>query len=126
MLRGIQEVLLLHLPLAPARDGRGHTLEGLPVEVHVVKHRGELNAKSTAVHAKVLCPKDVSLFTYPDIPDYSGGDKVVLVYPEEGGPEEAVQAAVLNESVRVAVFVDATWTQAKQVGICLEGAKQLQ
>ena len=42
----------------------------LPVAVEIVKHPGETNGKSTAVHAAVLAPDDVTLRTYPDIGSY--------------------------------------------------------
>ena len=42
----------------------------LPVAVEIVKHPGETNGKSTAVHAAVLAPDDVTLRTYPDVGNY--------------------------------------------------------
>ena len=42
----------------------------MPVAVEIVKHPGETNGKSTAVHAAVLAPDDVTLRTYPDVGNY--------------------------------------------------------
>ncbi|KAF0308472.1 DTW domain-containing protein 1 [Amphibalanus amphitrite] len=53
----------------------------LPVEVEIVKHPGETNGKSTAVHAAVLAPDDVTLRTYPDVGSYDP-DETVLVFPD--------------------------------------------
>ncbi|XP_074476846.1 tRNA-uridine aminocarboxypropyltransferase 1 [Sebastes fasciatus] len=55
----------------------------LPVKIDIIKHPNETDGKSTAIHAKILAPSDVTIYTYPCIPDYEK-DKVVLVFP---GPE---------------------------------------
>ena len=43
----------------------------LPCKIDIIKHPREVNGKSTAAHAKLICPSDVRIFTCPDIPDYS-------------------------------------------------------
>ncbi|XP_004924672.1 tRNA-uridine aminocarboxypropyltransferase 1 [Bombyx mori] len=53
----------------------------LPIKVDIIKHKGEINGKSTAAHAAVLAPRDVTVYTYPDIPDYPTDGKVVLLFP---------------------------------------------
>ncbi|XP_068588316.1 tRNA-uridine aminocarboxypropyltransferase 1 [Cebidichthys violaceus] len=55
----------------------------LPVKIDIIKHPNETDGKSTAVHAKILAPGDVTIYTYPCIPDYAKG-QVVLVFP---GPD---------------------------------------
>lgn len=52
----------------------------LPVKVDIIKHPSEIG-KSTAVHGPILAPEDVQIFTYPDIPDYSKEEGVVLIFP---------------------------------------------
>ncbi|XP_035508490.1 tRNA-uridine aminocarboxypropyltransferase 1 [Morone saxatilis] len=52
----------------------------LPVKIDIIKHPNETDGKSTAIHAKILAPSDVTIYTYPCIPDYEK-DKVVLVFP---------------------------------------------
>ncbi|CAJ1049360.1 LOW QUALITY PROTEIN: DTW domain-containing protein 1 [Xyrichtys novacula] len=52
----------------------------LPVKIDIIKHPNESDGKSTAIHAKILAPSDVTIYTYPCIPDYEK-DKVVLVFP---------------------------------------------
>ncbi|XP_045208209.2 tRNA-uridine aminocarboxypropyltransferase 1-like [Mercenaria mercenaria] len=54
----------------------------LPVKIDVIKHPSEVDGKSTAVHAAVIAPDDVTVYTYPCIPDYDK-NKVVLVFPGE-------------------------------------------
>ncbi|KAL7726973.1 hypothetical protein ACLKA6_012202 [Drosophila palustris] len=54
----------------------------LPIQIDIIKHKKEIDGKSTAVHAAVLAPDNVRIYTYPDIPDYreeEGG--VVLIFP---------------------------------------------
>jgi hypothetical protein len=46
------------------------------VQVDIIKHAREMDGKSTAVHAAVLAPEDVRIFTYPCIPDYDPQENV--------------------------------------------------
>ncbi|XP_077375477.1 tRNA-uridine aminocarboxypropyltransferase 1 isoform X2 [Festucalex cinctus] len=55
----------------------------LPVKIDIIKHPNERDGKSTAVHAKILAPSDITIYTYPCIPEYDQ-DKVVLVFPGPG------------------------------------------
>ncbi|KAM4743867.1 tRNA-uridine aminocarboxypropyltransferase 1 isoform 2-T2 [Anableps anableps] len=55
----------------------------LPVKIDIIKHPNETDGKSTAVHAKILSPNDVTMYTYPCIPEFEK-DKVVLVFPGPG------------------------------------------
>ncbi|XP_068179633.1 tRNA-uridine aminocarboxypropyltransferase 1 isoform X2 [Antennarius striatus] len=55
----------------------------LPLKVDIIKHPNETDGKSTAIHAKILAPSDVTIYTYPCIPDFEK-DKVVLVFPGPG------------------------------------------
>lgn len=43
----------------------------LPLQIDIIKHPKEIDGKSTAIHAAVLAPKNVKIYTYPDIPDYT-------------------------------------------------------
>ncbi|KAM9409563.1 tRNA-uridine aminocarboxypropyltransferase 1 [Pholidichthys leucotaenia] len=52
----------------------------LPVKIDIIKHPKETDGKSTAIHAKILAPNDVTIYTYPCIPEFEK-DKVVLVFP---------------------------------------------
>ncbi|KAH8404626.1 hypothetical protein KR215_005082 [Drosophila sulfurigaster] len=53
----------------------------LPLYIDIIKHKKEIDGKSTAVHAAVLAPDKVRIFTFPDIPDYGEEDGVVLIFP---------------------------------------------
>ncbi|CAN9506684.1 unnamed protein product [Ophioblennius macclurei] len=52
----------------------------LPVKIDIIKHPHETDGKSTAIHAKILAAGDVTIYTYPCIPEFEK-DKVVLVFP---------------------------------------------
>lgn len=52
----------------------------LPIQIDVIKHRREIDGKSTAAHAAILSPEHVKIYTYPDIPNYDEND-TVLVFP---------------------------------------------
>ena len=67
-----------HLPLASIREVVPRV--ELPVQIDVVKHPGEVEGKSTAVHAKLISPDSVNIHIFPDIPDYRE-EKALLVFP---------------------------------------------
>lgn len=50
----------------------------LPLKVDIIKHANEIDGKSTAVHAAILAPDDVTIYTYPCVPDYSPDENVRL------------------------------------------------
>lgn len=43
----------------------------LPVHIDIIKHQLEIDGKSTAIHAAILAPDNVNIYTYPNIPEYS-------------------------------------------------------
>ncbi|XP_007933384.1 tRNA-uridine aminocarboxypropyltransferase 1 [Orycteropus afer afer] len=54
----------------------------LPLKIDIIKHPNEIDGKSTAVHAKLLAPEFVNIYTYPCIPEYEEKDhEVALVFP---------------------------------------------
>lgn len=53
----------------------------LPIKVDIIKHKREIDGKSTAAHGAVLAPNDVTVYTYPDVPEYSLDGKTVLLFP---------------------------------------------
>lgn len=46
--------------------------------MHIIKHPREVDGKSTAVHAAILAPDDVTVYHFPDIPEYTDAIKVVF------------------------------------------------
>lgn len=65
----------------------------IPIKVDIIKHKKEIDGKSTAIHAAVLAPGQVRIYTYPDIPDYTQEKDVVLIFPSV----ESVTVAQLFE-----------------------------
>lgn len=54
----------------------------LPLKIDIIKHPNETDGKSTAIHAKLLAPEYVNIYTYPCIPEYEEKDhEVALVFP---------------------------------------------
>lgn len=43
----------------------------LPIQIDIIKHKREIDGKSTAIHAAILAPDHFNIYTYPNIPDYS-------------------------------------------------------
>ncbi|KAK4289844.1 hypothetical protein Pmani_037217 [Petrolisthes manimaculis] len=43
----------------------------LPFQIDILKHPKEIDGKSTAVHAALMAPDHVNIYTYPNFPDYS-------------------------------------------------------
>ncbi|KAL8576628.1 hypothetical protein ACOMHN_025103 [Nucella lapillus] len=52
----------------------------LPVKIDIIKNQSEGDGKGTCPHAVVIAPDDVTVYTFPYIPDYDK-EKVVVVYP---------------------------------------------
>ncbi len=50
---------------------------------HSIKHPREVPGKSTATHARVLAPDNVSIHIFPDVPAYPDISRVILVYPNK-------------------------------------------
>ena len=46
--------------------------------VDIIKHPAEVDGKSTAVHARLLAPDYVTIYTYPNIPHFENKEKVIL------------------------------------------------
>lgn len=49
----------------------------LPLKIDIIKHSREIAGKSTAIHAAILAPDDVTIYIYPDVPKYTKDDKVI-------------------------------------------------
>jgi hypothetical protein len=73
--------------LVPRSPQPPPSLPPLPFTLDVWKHRHEHLTKSTALHAKILCPQDVRLWNYPDeVLEYEEcADKVLVLYPSPVG-----------------------------------------
>lgn len=41
----------------------------LPIKIDIIKDAREIDGKSTAIHAAILAPEDVRIFTYPNFPE---------------------------------------------------------
>ncbi|XP_067632583.1 tRNA-uridine aminocarboxypropyltransferase 1 [Eurosta solidaginis] len=53
----------------------------IPIDIDIIKHKKEIDGKSTSAHAAVLARDRVKVYSYPDMPDYSKMDGVVLIFP---------------------------------------------
>lgn len=51
----------------------------LPFDIDIIKHKQEIDGKSTSSHAKMLTNDQVKIHIYPDIPEYDK-DEVVLIF----------------------------------------------
>lgn len=51
----------------------------LPIQIDIIKHQREVDGKSTAIHASILAPANVNIYTYPNIPDYDSADDAKTV-----------------------------------------------
>ncbi|KAI5607837.1 DTW domain-containing protein 1, partial [Silurus asotus] len=73
----------------------------LPIKIEIIKHPNETDGKSTAVHAKLLAPDDVSIYTYPCIPELdTHTHNVVLVFPGPDSMTVEELADYINKSRR--------------------------
>lgn len=53
----------------------------LPVKIDIIKHPNETDGKSTAVQARLLAPQDVTIYTYPCIPELDQSSENVSKTP---------------------------------------------
>lgn len=106
----------------------------LPVKIDIIKHPNETDGKSTAVQARLLAPQDVTIYTYPCIPELDqSAENIVLVFPgpnamtvEElweyftaGGAQRAKRLKAASEThtcpIQRVVFIDSTWNQTTRI-----------
>lgn len=69
-----------YLPVEELRD-KLPTVK-VPLKIDIIKHPREVEGKSTAVHAAILAPDDVKVYTYPCVPEFQDKNKVLLVFPD--------------------------------------------
>ena len=50
------------------------------MKIDIIKHPNETDGKSTAIHAKILAPDDVDIYTYPCIPDFETDKVGITLY----------------------------------------------
>uniref|UniRef100_A0A069DYE1 tRNA-uridine aminocarboxypropyltransferase 1 n=1 Tax=Panstrongylus megistus TaxID=65343 RepID=A0A069DYE1_9HEMI len=113
-----------YLPVSEIKDYVPHIK--LPLKVDIIKHAREIDGKSTAVHAAVLCPNDVTVYTYPAIPSYDILEKTILVFPSPNAEsiEELIRTLAVDneheehkpyENISRVVFIDSTWNQSRGI-----------
>eukprot|EP00033_Pygsuia_biforma_P004892 GCRY01005364.1.p1 GENE.GCRY01005364.1~~GCRY01005364.1.p1 ORF type:complete len:262 (+),score=23.22 GCRY01005364.1:66-851(+) len=83
----------------------------LPLHVDIVKHPYENDSKSTAIHAKLLAPSDVSIHNFPDIP-YFDPETTLVLYP--CAEASSIEDVDLTHYKHV-VFVDSTWNKTYNI-----------
>ncbi|KAG5681387.1 hypothetical protein PVAND_010829 [Polypedilum vanderplanki] len=65
----------------PDTDNKPPPKVKIPFEINIIKHKQEVDGKSTSSHAKILTEDQVEIFIYPNIPDYRKEiDDVVLIF----------------------------------------------
>lgn len=52
----------------------------LPFKLDIIKHKKEVDGKSTSSYAKMVCGDYVNIYEYPNIPDYENQEDVVLLF----------------------------------------------
>ncbi|XP_048579651.1 tRNA-uridine aminocarboxypropyltransferase 1 isoform X2 [Nematostella vectensis] len=90
----------------------------LPITVDIVKHRGELAGKSTATHAAILAPVQVTIYNYPDFPEIVDKQKVVAVFPSEEAltlQQWCKHDDMAKTEFNRVIFIDSTWQQSHKI-----------
>ncbi|XP_071565434.1 tRNA-uridine aminocarboxypropyltransferase 1 isoform X1 [Temnothorax nylanderi] len=101
----------------------------LPIKIDIIKHSREIDGKSTAVHAAILAPEDVKIYTYPDFPEILNKEETVLVFPsKDSAGNMSVEDLFIREGrkcdaseertvfpIKRAIFIDSTWQQTKSI-----------
>jgi DTW domain-containing protein YfiP len=84
-----------------------------------------LKSKSTSIHAKILASDDVTLYEFPEFPDFRQNSReVLLLFPSEVFSERfaisIIQDAQFVEDtdftgVKRLIVIDSTWQQTKKM-----------
>ncbi|KAK9718167.1 hypothetical protein K7432_005710 [Basidiobolus ranarum] len=85
----------------------------LPFKLEVIKHQAERDGKSTAIHAKIVAPEDVEIYTFPqDLPDLTNLEDTLLLFPTKDAKS---LSEIPKESFSRVIVVDGTWKQASSI-----------
>ncbi|KAG0014951.1 DTW domain-containing protein 1 [Podila clonocystis] len=84
----------------------------LPIRLDIIKHEQERDGKSTALHAGVLAPRDVTVYEWSQMPQYEDVDRLLLLFPSEGAKQ---LSEIDPASFDKLVVIDGTWDQAKKM-----------
>ncbi|KAJ8681238.1 hypothetical protein QAD02_017025 [Eretmocerus hayati] len=101
----------------------------LPIKIDIIKHKQEIDGKSTSCHAAIIAPDDVKIYTYPDFPEIQDDEKIVLIFPGKvatsvedlfgttaNGNNKTTEKSMTNKlPITRAVFIDSTWHQTKSI-----------
>lgn len=91
----------------------------LPIKIDIIKHRNEIDGKSTSCHAALIAPEDVRISTYPCIPEFDRNESVVLIYPGKDSKTVKEYSSEISRNggqfFTRAVFIDSTWNQSKGI-----------
>ncbi|EFA83928.1 hypothetical protein PPL_02998 [Heterostelium album PN500] len=83
----------------------------LPIKCDILHYPTELLSKSTAIHSKVVANSDVSIYEFPEVPDYDV-EETVLLFPSD--TSDFVRESDLSGVKRV-VFIDSQWHTANRI-----------
>jgi hypothetical protein len=53
----------------------------LSIIMYSIKHEGESDGKTTALHARVLANEDVGVYTWKQMPQYENPERVLMLFP---------------------------------------------
>ena len=85
----------------------------LPISFDIIFK--DQQAKSTGIHAKVLCPDDVRVVNFPDeLPDYDP-DTTVIGYPSEQALTLWDMAPSELATVRRVLLIDSAWKKSRGI-----------
>ncbi|XP_076271363.1 tRNA-uridine aminocarboxypropyltransferase 1 isoform X2 [Rhynchophorus ferrugineus] len=130
-----------YIPISPL-EGKLPKVK-LPIKIDIIKHKHEIDGKSTASHAALLAHEDIKVYTYPDIPDYTN-ENVILIFPAQkaisvsqlvnggnveklleyqeqpldqlpAGYNRSTLMKTIPQTRQESVFIDSTWHQCKSI-----------
>ncbi|XP_043269623.1 tRNA-uridine aminocarboxypropyltransferase 1 isoform X2 [Venturia canescens] len=114
---------------SPVIDQKYFPRVKLPIKIDIIKHAREIDGKSTAIHAAILAPDDVRIYTYPEFPEFLKNERIVLIFPSDTattveqlctseyrqGIEYCGKETQGTLPITRAVFIDSTWHQTKAI-----------
>lgn len=95
----------------------------LPVQIGIVLHEKMERKKSTALHTLLLCPQQVTVYTFPNLPHFDP-TTTLLVYPSSHAGsiqqisrqreerERGGESGDKRNAIRLVLFLEASWDDA--------------
>lgn len=96
-----------YIPLPPTDSTRIPQIS-LPLSLHLILHPKLSIHNRTSIQAKVICPSDVSVYEFPQLPQFDSNSTVILFPSDDSEDLEELSDDKL-QTIKHFVCIDSTW-----------------